>query len=132
MAVRCLIVDDNDRFLEAARDALERDGITVVGVASNSAEALARNHDLRPDVALVDVCLGEESGFVLAEQIVGERPGPPGRPAVILVSTYAERDFDDMVESSAALAFLSKSDLSGRAIREILDSSGHGARACSD
>lgn len=129
MAVRCLIVDDNDRFLEAARDALERDGITVVGVASNSAEAIARNHDLRPDVALVDVCLGEESGFTLAERIADEEVD---RPAVILVSTYAERDFDDMVESSAALAFLSKSDLSGRAIREILQGSGQGAHACSD
>jgi hypothetical protein len=40
--LRCLIVDDSPRFLDAARGLLERQGITVVGVASTSAEALAR------------------------------------------------------------------------------------------
>ncbi len=119
MAVRCVIVDDNDRFLEAARDALERDGIAVVGLASSGEEAVSTIGDLRPDVALVDVCLGEESGFALAERIAGSGTARP--PTVIMVSTYAESDFDDMTEVSAACAFLSKADLSGRAIRELLN-----------
>jgi CheY-like chemotaxis protein len=38
--LRCLIVDDSPRFLDAARGLLERQGVTVVGVASNSADAL--------------------------------------------------------------------------------------------
>lgn len=122
MAVRCVIVDDNDHFLEAARDALERDGVTVVGVATNAADALARTRELRPDVTLVDVCLGEESGFELAEEIA--RTGGADASSVILVSTYAESDFESMVESSPALAFLSKSELSGRMIREILNDYG--------
>ncbi len=120
MAVRCVIVDDNDRFLEAARDALERDGIAVVGVASSCTEAVTRIDELSPDVALIDVCLGEESGFALAEQIAGEGVNRP--PAVILVSTYAESDFDDMAEVSAACAFLSKTELSGDAVRAVLQS----------
>ncbi len=122
MAVRCVIVDDNDHFLEAARDALERDGIAVVGVATNIADALTRTRELRPDVTLVDVCLGEESGFALAEEITRTSGAEPS--SVILVSTYAESDFESMVESSPALAFLSKSDLSGRTIREILNDYG--------
>jgi DNA-binding NarL/FixJ family response regulator len=122
MAVRCVIVDDNDHFLEAARDALERDGIAVVGVATNIADALTRTRELRPDVTLVDVCLGEESGFALAEEIARTSGAEPS--SVILVSTYAESDFESMVESSPALAFLSKSDLSGRTIREILNDYG--------
>ncbi len=120
--MRCVIVDDNDRFLEAARDALERDGIDVVGVASCHAEAMRRIGELRPDVALVDVCLGEESGFALAEEIAGQGVVRP--PTVILVSTYAESDFDDMAEVSAACAFLSKTELSGEAIRAVLRSQG--------
>ena len=119
MAVRCVIVDDNDRFLEAARDALERDGIAVVGVASSTEEALERIGELRPDVALVDVCLGEESGFALAGLIAGDGEGPA--PTVIMVSTYAEWDFDDMTEVSAACAFLSKANLSARAVHQILN-----------
>ena len=41
MALRVLIVDDNARFLEAARDLLDREGMTVVGVASTSVDALS-------------------------------------------------------------------------------------------
>ena len=36
--MRCLIVDDSTDFVEAARHLLEHGGITVVGVASTSAE----------------------------------------------------------------------------------------------
>jgi len=40
VAVRVLIVDDNLQFLDAARVLLEREGLTVAGVASTRAEAL--------------------------------------------------------------------------------------------
>src|SRR5450432_3942889 len=40
MPLRCLIVDDSDAFLETANALLEREGVTVVGVASSTAEAL--------------------------------------------------------------------------------------------
>ena len=117
MALRCLIVDDNGRFLDAARDLLEQEGITVVGVASTSTEALRRVDDLRPDVVLVDIDLGEENGFDLARQLADpDSESPP----VILISTYAERDFADLIAASPALGFLSKSGLSGQAIYEVL------------
>jgi len=58
--MRCLIVDDSADFANAARRLLERDGTTVVDVASTGAEALRRFEELRPDVALVDVNLGSE------------------------------------------------------------------------
>ena len=37
MPLRCLLVDDNDAFLETARALLERQGVQVAGVASNIA-----------------------------------------------------------------------------------------------
>jgi DNA-binding NarL/FixJ family response regulator len=40
MNVRCLIVDDSRRFLDAARGLLERQGLSVVGEASTGDEAL--------------------------------------------------------------------------------------------
>jgi DNA-binding NarL/FixJ family response regulator len=63
MTLRCLIVEDSRRFLDSARGLLERQGITVVGVASTSAEALRLTETPRPDVTLIDIALGEESGF---------------------------------------------------------------------
>jgi CheY-like chemotaxis protein len=62
-----LIVDDNWLFVEAARDRLEREGLRVVGVAATSAEALRRAEELRPEVVLVDIMLGGESGFELTD-----------------------------------------------------------------
>jgi CheY-like chemotaxis protein len=118
MALRCLIVDDNDHFLAVARDLLEREGTAVVGVASTSADAIARVDDLRPDVTLIDIDLGHESGFDLARRLDGA--SYTQRPSVILISAYAEKDFADMIAASPAVAFLSKSDISGRAIHEML------------
>ena len=72
-AMRCLIVDDSQSFRCAAISMLERGGIAVVGLAANSADGLRYYRDLRPDVTLVDVDLGEESGFDLVEQLCRER-----------------------------------------------------------
>lgn len=121
MDVRCLIVDDNDRFLEIARGVLERDGIIVVGVASDGTEAVERVDELRPDVALIDVCLGDECGVDLAGMIVQKRRSP----VVILISTYPEDDFADLVAGSAAAGFLPKAELSGLAVRRLLRETGH-------
>ena len=68
-ALGVLIVDDSWLFLEAARDRLEQEGLRVVGVAVTSAEALRRAEELRPEVVLVDVMLGGESGFELARRL---------------------------------------------------------------
>jgi CheY-like chemotaxis protein len=40
VSLRCLLVDDSDAFLACARVLLEREGVKVAGVASNSAKAL--------------------------------------------------------------------------------------------
>src|SRR5207244_12993139 len=65
VALRCLLVDDSRRFLEAASKLLVRQGLAVAGVASSSAEALARVRELEPDVTIVDAELNGESGFAL-------------------------------------------------------------------
>jgi DNA-binding NarL/FixJ family response regulator len=124
MAVRCLIVDDNPQFLEVARELLDREGIAVVGVASTGAEALERADELRPEVMLVDIDLGDESGFDVAQRLAA---AADGGARVILISTYAETDFADLIAASPAVGFLSKSDLSASAISGILEStSGEG------
>ena len=63
---RCLIVDDNERFLAVAQDHLMNGGVDVVGTATNQADALRQAEALHPDIVLVDIRLGGESGFVLA------------------------------------------------------------------
>jgi len=119
--VRCLIVDDSADFRDAASAMLERAGISVVK-ASNSAEALKYYDDFHPDVALVDIDLGGEDGFALAEQL--DRVSSPSALAVILVSTYAESDLAEMIDASPAVGFLQKFSLSPDAIRDLVKVSG--------
>lgn len=116
--MRCLIVDDSANFRDAARAMLERAGIDVVGIASNTADALAQYRDLHPDVTLVDVDLGAESGFDLVAELHGcDTPAP----STILISTHSEQDFADMIAASPALGFVPKFALSAAAIRELVD-----------
>ena len=74
MSIRYLIVDDNVRFLAAARASLERQGEQVAGIATTTDEALQQTEALRPDVVLVDISLGDESGFELTRQLVDQLP----------------------------------------------------------
>lgn len=115
MALRCLVVDDNPSFIDAARILLGREGVDVAGVASTSAEAFRRAEELAPDLVLVDVVLGDESGFDLARRL-----GAIGA-IVVLISTHDQADIEDLLEGSAAVGFLPKSELSANELRRILD-----------
>jgi DNA-binding NarL/FixJ family response regulator len=119
MPIRCLIIDDNQWFLDAARMLLQREGLIVAGVASTVDEGLRQAAALRPDVALVDISLGEESGIELARRLAEERRGDD--PVIVLISTHAEDDVVDLIAGSAAAAFLPKAELSASAIRRIVD-----------
>ena len=121
MPMRFLVVDDSPSFLEAARRLLERGGLTIAGVASSCSEALQEARALRPDVVLVDISLGEESGFEVARRLVEDSRA--GGPTVILISTHSEADFEDLIAESPAAGFLPKSELSASAIRKILEES---------
>jgi DNA-binding NarL/FixJ family response regulator len=113
----CLIVDDSLEFFEAAKQLLADDAITVVGVAATSDQAVNEALALRPDVALVDVNLGSESGLEVAERLGGLLNGGP---PIVLISAETGSELAELVEASGALGFVSKTDLSGDEIRELL------------
>jgi DNA-binding NarL/FixJ family response regulator len=115
--MRCLIVDDNESFIEVARTFLEQDGLCVVGVAATAGDALRQVEALRPDVILVDIFLGAESGLALAARL----EEMDGEPAVILISTHAEGDVSALISGSGVAGFLPKAELSAEAVRLIVD-----------
>ena len=124
MPLRCLLVDDNAAFLRAAAGLLERQGLTVAGLASNGADALGRVRELSPDVVLLDIALGDESGFDVARRMVAaESAGAK----VILISTHAEADFADLIDATPAVGFVPKGELSARVIERLAARpNGHG------
>ena len=117
MIVRCLIVDDNAAFGAAATSLLDGDGMSVVGVAQSGDEAVRQVVALRPELAIVDVNLGEESGFDIARRLASEQ----GVPKVILISADEAEDFEELIAASPALGFISKDDLSAAAVLELLN-----------
>jgi DNA-binding NarL/FixJ family response regulator len=114
VSLRCLIVDDNALFLEGAAALLRREGLDVIGVASNSAQAIQLASELRPDVTLVDVDLGDEDGLELARRL-------SDTSRVILISTHLEDDLAHLIAMSPALGFVPKTRLSAQAIRDLLE-----------
>jgi DNA-binding NarL/FixJ family response regulator len=114
--LRCVIVDDSSRFLTSATELLELQGLEVVGTATNGEEALDRTKSLRPDVVLVDVVLGDESGIELAGRLVETMPST----TVVLVSSHDREDFGDLIELSAAAGFIPKRSLSASSITALL------------
>jgi two-component system nitrate/nitrite response regulator NarL len=127
VSLRCFLVDDSLRFLEAASKLLERQGLAVVGVASTPAEALNRAPELEPDVMIVDVDLNGVSGFDLVSQLAAS---DDGATPMILTSTHSESDLAELIAVTPVLGFISKNELSAGAIRDFLAdrSHGHGCR----
>lgn len=117
MATTVLIVDDHPTFRASARLLLETEGFEVVGEAEDGASAIAQTSALAPDVLLLDVQLPDIDGFGVASRITGRTDGP----AVILVSSREGADFGTMIESSGALGFVAKAELSGERLRSLLD-----------
>ncbi len=118
MSLRCLIVDDSSLFGDEARSLLEHEGVSVVGVAASGDQAVRLAQAFAPDLALVDISLGEESGFDVARRLVDESNARP--PAVIFVSTHDEREFSGRIAASPALGFIPKTRLSAARIRQLL------------
>jgi CheY-like chemotaxis protein len=68
-AKRVLVVDDNEDSAELTRMLIEMRGHRA-RVAYDAHSALAAADEFRPDVALVDINLGGDSGFILAHQLL--------------------------------------------------------------
>lgn len=116
MTLSCILVDDNLEFLESAKAIFAGTAIDVVGIAQVGVEAGRLARELEPDVALVDVNLGGESGVHVAAMLAAlDKP-----PRIILISTLAEDDLAALAKSSAAEGFLAKAKLSADAVLALV------------
>jgi len=122
VGIGLVVVDDNPAFADIARGLLERQGRRILGIAGTSAEAVELVAQLRPDIVLVDLMLGDESGLDLAQVLAGD--GSRDAPVVILISACPYDDVAELIAASPAAGFLPKAELSSDAIRQIVVSSG--------
>jgi DNA-binding NarL/FixJ family response regulator len=115
--MKVLIVDDHAGFRASARRMLEDEGFEVVAEAGSGAEAIEAAKSWSPDLIVLDVHLPDVQGFDVAEQLTTNGSAP----AIVLTSSRDASDFGPLVERSGARGFIPKSELSGEALRRILD-----------
>ena len=110
-----LIVDDHAPFRRAAAELLAAEGYEVVGEAGDGASALSEADRLAPSIVLLDVQLPDIDGFEVARRLAAA--GHAG--ATILVSGRAAGNRRRIAESPA-VGFISKGELTGAALAELL------------
>jgi DNA-binding NarL/FixJ family response regulator len=74
VALRLVIVEDHQALREGLELLLDREGCKVVGAAGTAVEGRKLIERLDPDVALVDIRLGEESGIDLTRALLDADP----------------------------------------------------------
>jgi DNA-binding NarL/FixJ family response regulator len=114
--VNVLIVDDHPSFRTNARAVLEAEGFDVVGEAEDGASGIDAVARLEPQLVLLDVHLPDIDGFEVAARLTNGGGGP----AVVLVSSRDGSDFGPLVSRSGARGFIPKAELSGAALRALL------------
>lgn len=92
---------------------LESEGYAVVGEAGDGAGAVKVVGELSPDLVLLDVQLPDLDGFEVAERI-------GSGPDVVLVSSRDRSDLGPLLDGSPVKGFISKAELTGEALAELL------------
>lgn len=112
-----LVVDDDTAVRGLVVRILRSWGHTVISEAGSVAEALTYADALRPDVVLVDIGLPDGDGFSLTRQLRA-RSWPM---RVVLFSSDADRANAVAADRAGAVGFLPKDELSGPALRRLIE-----------
>jgi DNA-binding NarL/FixJ family response regulator len=114
--VRVLVVDDDPQMGGQLRELLTDFDHTVVGLVSNSIQALILMKALRPDVVLTDLRMPGMSGVQLAAR-VRQMPHPP---AVVIISAYDDASLQRESREAGAHGYVVKGSPGERLHRAVL------------
>lgn len=120
MKIRLLIVDDHQLVRVGLRTTLERfPQLEVVGEAGNVNEAVLGVKKLKPDVLLLDMRLGEESGLEVCKRLEAMEENT----AILVLTSYGEDQLVYEAIAAGADGYLLKevgSDVLVRAIEQVV------------
>ncbi|MCB0132826.1 MAG: response regulator [Caldilineaceae bacterium] len=113
-----LLVDDNPRYRGQLRRMIDRVyAHATIHEAGDTGEALQLVENKHPQLALVDVILGDEDGIRCTRRLKHAAPAM----RVILISAYPDREFRRMGLEAGAAVFVDKKDLDAKTMRQIID-----------
>jgi DNA-binding NarL/FixJ family response regulator len=110
------IVDDHPLVREGLTNLINRQSdLVVCGEAKGSAEAIAGITKERPDVAIVDISLTNESGLELIKQLVTQLP----EVALIVLSMHDEALYAERALRAGARGYVMKHETSKSVLASI-------------
>jgi two-component system invasion response regulator UvrY len=119
--ITVLLVDDHAVVREGYHRLLARDAnLKVVGEAATSAEALALERKLEPDVTVLDIALPGISGIETLRRMLARRPAAK----VLMFSMYQDAIYASRALDAGARGYLSKAsapELLIEAVRAVAD-----------
>jgi DNA-binding NarL/FixJ family response regulator len=112
---RVVLVDDDPAIRGLLRPALERQGIDIVGEATDGIEAVEVVRELSPDVVLMDVQMPGMTGIEAAREIKVLAPNIQ----IVFVTVYDDPHPTRSAEEVGAYAYLLK-DSSFELVRDVV------------
>lgn len=105
-SISILIADDQQLFAESLSTLIHRyaDDMTVLGIATNGAEAIRMGRSLRPDIVLMDIRMPEINGVRATKEIKEHLPDTK----VLVLSTFDEDEYISGALRAGASGYLLK------------------------
>jgi DNA-binding NarL/FixJ family response regulator len=117
-SISILLVDDNARYREQlCRMIAKIYRQANIYEAENSGQAVQLMQRVSPQLALVDVVLGDENGIQCVRKMRDVQP----HARIILISAYPDREFHRLGLDAGAAAFLDKKDMDLATLRQVID-----------
>lgn len=105
--VRVLVVDDNSEFLQAEVDLLG-EAFDVIGTASNGKSVVPAANTLKPDVIVLDLSLGDLTGFEVARRLKSAGSGA----RIVFLTIHESAEFVDAAIQLGVSGYVFKSQAS--------------------
>lgn len=107
MKYTVLIIDDHPLFSRGLSQLIEtQEAYKVTGMAKNHDEAMKMVNELSPDLAIVDLNLGQEDGFELIKDILSVKP----ETKVLVLSMHDERYYAERALKAGAKGYIMKEE----------------------
>ena len=102
---RIIIIDDHPLFREGLKSIIGRSSkYEVIGEAGNGRDGIQLGEKLKPDIALVDITLPDQSGLELIRDMLKYSP----RTRILIVSVHSNIDYIVKAFRSGAFGYIVK------------------------
>ena len=116
MEYTVIIIDDHPLFSRGLSQLIETQKIyKVIGMAKNRVEAVSMIDELKPNLAIVDLNLGQEDGLELIKDILVIQP----KTKVLVLSMHDERFYAERALKAGAKGYIMKAEAENQVINAI-------------